>query len=140
MNIENFLKQSAEMGDEYTLEFAQALQGDTTRVAEVWRGIASGEMNVACTLMWAQHVAGRIQAEVMDADLSGVERPRAALAAIGFRGPVDKHRAVKEDLITFADFFPDATNPEILEFLQRRGHLQDMPRNVALTRIAEWRK
>ncbi len=128
----------------YGMEFEQAMDGRdkkaATHAADIWRAIATGEASVSATLTWAQHVAKRIQAEVLDAELIGTERPRAALAAIGFRGPVDRHLAVKYDLSVYLDFSPDAGAPEALEFLQKRGHLLDMPRKVALTRIAEWRK
>jgi hypothetical protein len=106
----------------------------------MWAEIASGEASVTSALFWAQHVAQLIKAEVVDGGLMGAERPRAALAAIGFRGPVDRYEEAKRHMDVYLSFFEDATNPDVVTMLKKHGHLVDMPHKDALTRVAEWRK
>lgn len=140
MNLDAYIQQWAADGGEYDLRFQQALDGDTTAAAEIWSSIASGEIDAAEAMLWARYVAQQVQADVIDADLDSTERPRAALAAIGFRGQVDRHAAAKRRLDILVEFDPDIGNGELVAALKADGHLLGMSHKTALNRVAEWRR
>ena len=138
MNAQQHLSQhAADLQDEV---LQKALDGDTNAAATLWREIASGVAGTTQTVVWAQHIAQRIVVDVIEGDALGAARPRAALAAIGFRGRTDVHVEAREAVEVIRDFFPDLTPPQALQFLHARGLMSDIPRKVALTRISEWLK
>jgi hypothetical protein len=122
------------------METSLGLDGDTTLAARMWKKIANGTCSVPEALLFAQVIAQRVVESVIEGDLEGGERSRAALASLGFRGPIDRHREVKQAISVFKDFQIDISNPKLVDYLQDKGFLKGMSRKQALTRVAEWRK
>jgi hypothetical protein len=90
-------------------ETGEILSGrpNSTVAAKLWMAIARGEAGVAETLMWAQTVAKRIKADLIDeSGQASSDRERAALRAIGFFGRVDAYREAKEYMSLISMFSP----------------------------------
>lgn len=68
---------------------AEAMRGDATAAAELWRAIAEGRADEATTIAWAREVAGQVVAKVLDSDLPANRRAEKARQAIGLEGRVD---------------------------------------------------
>ena len=140
MRIDEYLDGLSRAQSDHGPGFQRALRGDTTEAAKIWTQIASGAADVPEAVTWIKYIAERIQKQLIDGKLFGVERPRAALSAIGFSGTTDRHRGAKEILETVVSFFPDVSNRALVNHLQERGHLVGMSQKTALSRMAEWRK
>jgi hypothetical protein len=90
------------MENEVSQTLSDALGGDATAAAEMWRAIARGGASPIDTQLWAHFVAGQVVDKVIDADLdSANRRAEAALKAIGFYGRIDRDRQLRADLALF---------------------------------------
>lgn len=150
MRIDHYLETTAD-GEQYDRELARLLDGkaDTTTAARLWAAIADGSASVEDTLAWAQHVARKITANVINSGER--DAAPAALRAIGFRGRVDAYRAAREYLDIVAAFdvmdehgvpLPLVRQPASawLKLLRRAGYLLDIEDKTAINKINAWRK
>ncbi len=150
MRIEQYFQQTLEAQNVSDPEFESLLSGkiDSTTAARVWLAIADGSASVDQTLRWAQHVARQVDARVIKSKAS--DAAPAALQAIGFYGPIDRHRAARECLDIIASFpmygedhepLPAKKMPASmwLKLMRKAGHLVDLNDKTALNRINEWR-
>ncbi len=116
-----------------------AIGGDATAAAEMWRAIADGRASPAEAATWAQYVAKRVVGKVIDADLvSSNRRADAALKAIGFYGPIDRDRHLREDLASIQNdevlrARPRVEKLEVLRLLT--DELDGVPTKNALKKI-----
>ncbi len=98
------------LDDDKTMQ--EALNGNTTAAARVWSTIADGTASVGRVLVWTSKVAERVDRDVLKVDATQPgEKARAALMAIGIRGRVDKHVAIRE-LFDVLDGFDNLENPD----------------------------
>jgi hypothetical protein len=152
MRINEYLNRADEQGDGPHDPKLEALLGgkpDSTAAGRFWAAVADGSALVDDTLAWAQQVARRVVADVVN----GPDRDAApaALKAIGFYGRIDKHRTARDYLALIAEFdvLDEQGNPlpperlpasQWLRLLRRAGHLAGVPDKTAINQINTWRK
>lgn len=152
MHINEYLKRAAEQGDgPHDPELESLLDGklDSTAAGRFWAAVADGSASVDDTLVWAQKVARRVVADVVNG--SDGDAAPAALKAIGFYGRIDKHRSARDylELITEFDVLDEQGNPlpverlpapQWLRLLHDAGHMTDLETKTAINKINAWRK
>lgn len=90
------------MENEVSHTLRDALGGDATATADMWRAIARGSAAPADALLWVRFVAGQVVEKVIEGNLdSANRRAEAALKAIGFYGRIDRDRQLRADLALF---------------------------------------
>lgn len=87
----------------------QALSGDATAAAELWRAIAEGKADDAIAAAWVRDVSKHVVAKVLNPDTPANRRAELARAALGLEGRVDTNWQLRE----LADRHPDATPAEL---------------------------
>lgn len=102
------------LGDDSILR--DALSGDTAAAVSVWRSIADKTADVGRAVVWAQHVAAKVQRDVIEIpstkkSANPKARGQQALIAIGIPGVVEKYADVRRMLDALSGF-DDLTNPE----------------------------
>ncbi len=152
MHINEYLKRAAEQWDgPHDPEFEALLDGktDSTAAGRFWAAVADGSASVEDTLAWAQKVARRVVADVVNG--SDRDVAPAALKAIGFYGRIDKYRTARDYMSLIAEFavLDEQGNPlpverlpatQWLRLLRRAGHMKDLEEKTAINKINAWRK
>jgi hypothetical protein len=152
MRINEYLEKYAKKYDlDYGHEFQKILDGrpDTTKAAKIWAWIAKGEADVAETLVWAQHVAKQIDANVIHSDVR--DHAPAALKAIGFYGPADDDRRAKDYMQIISEFacidkegneLPGVryTGSQWVRALKLQGFFDGVKEKTAINKVNKWRK
>lgn len=87
----------------------QALTGDATAAAALWRAIDAGQVDDATAAAWARSVAMQVVAKVINPDIAANRARENARAALGLEGAINKNADLRE-LVTE---FPDASASEI---------------------------
>lgn len=128
---------------ETSRELEDACAGEIGAVEHIWRQIAEGRANIVERDVWVSVIARRVVEDVLTADAQ--ERPRAALAALGFSGVLDVHWRLKYDLDVLDSFenLTDGTDPtrrKIAQQMQARGHLKGKTVDQAMKAIDRLRK
>lgn len=82
----------------------QALAGDATAAAELWRAIDAGQVDDATTATWARSVAGQVVSKVINPDVPANRRAEKARAALGLEGRLDAN----QDLRQLVEALPEA--------------------------------
>ena len=77
----------------------EAMRGDATAAAGLWRAIAEGRADDATTLAWVREVAGQVVAKVLDSDLPANRRAEKARQALGLEGRVDTRAGALEEIL-----------------------------------------
>lgn len=150
MRIDKYIQQAADYEFD-DLELQKLLDGktDSTKAARVWSSIAEGSAPVEIALLWMQHVAREVIANVVDNDER--DAAPAALRAIGFYGRLDAYRNARDYFATVASFnvIDEQSNPVVLgrqpasvwlKLLRSAGHLKDIDDKTAINKINTWRK
>jgi len=155
MNIDAFLNEWREdETDEGWLdkEFCNLLDGkdDTNNAAEMWARIANGEASVVEALLWAQHVAKRLNTEVFASEVQANRRPDAALKAVGFRGRADPYREARQYMAILSEFNvilddgtevkPRLSGAQWVKVLKESGRLAGLDDKSANNLVLEWKK
>jgi hypothetical protein len=148
MTIDDYLRT---VPVEQDIELARLLDGtsDSTAAARLWAQIAQGKAGVGETLLWAQEVARRVVAGVVDGP--DKDAAPAALRALGFYGPVDKYRAARQCMETIAAFSVIDEQGDLteqrripaskwLKILRAQRHLLDVDDKTAINHINAWRR
>jgi hypothetical protein len=149
MRIDEFMRANDIGHDDLELEALLGGKTNTTAAARMWASIADGSASVWDALAWVQHVARKIDKNVVNG--SDRDAAPAALRAIGYYGRVDKYRTARDYLVTVASFdsIDEAGNnlvPERLSalkwlrLLRSAGHLLDVNDKTAINHINAWRK
>ncbi|MGA9665833.1 MAG: hypothetical protein WBQ69_05210 [Gallionella sp.] len=152
MNIASWLANNRDAQIDRERNDLLAGKPDTTAAEKLWAEIAAGDASVSDTLMWAQHVAKQIKANVIDArGQSSTVRERGALHALGVSGRADVYRDARHYMETFASFellddtgravpIQYLTGEQWVGLLKAEGYLRDVQHKTALNRVNEWRK
>ncbi len=70
---------------------AQAMAGNATAAAELWRHINAGTTPDTIALEWVKEVAFRVVEDVLPTETSANRRAEIARSALGLKGRIDKN-------------------------------------------------
>jgi hypothetical protein len=108
---------------------AEAMRGDATAAAELWRAIAEGRADEATTLAWAREVAGQVVAKVLDSDLPANRRAEKARQALGLEGRVDAQASALEELLRMP-VTQDMTAGELAKIVDLAINIEGTPEQL----------
>jgi hypothetical protein len=122
---------------------AQAMGNDHKAAADLWRAIASGEIDDDLVVTWTRHVASLVVADVLDADIESNRRAEAALHALRISGRQDQHgelRKLVASIESCADLIGVDTRADFVRTVQYQGFLKDKSLGAAKKVVDRIRK
>ncbi len=125
---------------------AQAMGNDHKAAADLWRAIASGEIDDDLVVTWMRHVAILVVADVLDADIESNRRAEAALHALRISGQRERHRELKRTFEILSEFDnldspgKPQSRAETVNLLKSHGFLKDKSLEAAKKVVDRIRK
>lgn len=109
----------------------QAIAGDATAAAALWRAIDAGAVDDATTAAWARSVATQVVAKVINPDIAANRARENARAALGLEGAIDKNADLQELVVAI----PEATPSQLANVADLLCDVRGAPRRKLMRRI-----